>query len=49
MLQKDKHFISFTKGVTWRIIGTLDTMMLSYIFTKSIGNALTNWVYRSFY
>jgi hypothetical protein len=44
MLQKDKHFISFTKGVTWRIIGTLDTMMLSFIFTKSIGNALTNWV-----
>jgi uncharacterized membrane protein len=40
MLQKDKHFISFTKGVTWRIIGTLDTMMLSFIFTKSIGNAL---------
>lgn len=39
-MQKDKHFISLTKGVTWRIIGTLDTMMLSYIFTGSIGNAL---------
>lgn len=39
-MQKDKHFISLTKGVTWRIIGTLDTMMLSYIFTGSIGSAL---------
>lgn len=39
-MQKDKHFISFTKGVTWRIIGTLDTMMLSYLFTGSVGSAL---------
>lgn len=39
-MKKDKHLISVTKGVTWRIIGTLDTMMLSYIFTGSIGNAL---------
>jgi len=39
-MQKDKHLIGLTKGVTWRIIGTLDTMLLSYIFTKSIGNAL---------
>ncbi|HQO89986.1 MAG TPA: DUF2061 domain-containing protein [Chitinophagales bacterium] len=39
-MQKDKHFISFSKGVSWRIIGTLDTMLLSYLFTGSIGNAL---------
>jgi len=39
-VSKDKHHISFIKGVTWRIVGTLDTMMLSYIFTGSIGNAL---------
>jgi len=39
-MSKDKHHISFIKGVTWRIVGTLDTMMLSYIFTGSIGNAL---------
>ena len=39
-MQKDKHFISFSKGVTWRIVGTLDTMMLSYIFTGSIESAL---------
>lgn len=39
-MSKDKHHISFIKGVTWRIVGTLDTMMLSYIFTDSIGNAL---------
>lgn len=39
-MQKDKKIISLTKGVTWRIIGTLDTMLLSYLFTGSIGNAL---------
>ncbi len=39
-MEKDKHFISFSKGVTWRIIGTLDTILLSYIFTGSIGSAL---------
>ncbi len=39
-MKKDDHFISVIKGVTWRIIGTLDTMMLSYLFTHSISNAL---------
>jgi uncharacterized membrane protein len=40
LMKKDKHLISLSKGVTWRIIGTLDTMMLSYLFTGSIGSAL---------
>jgi uncharacterized membrane protein len=39
-MQKDHHLISLSKGVTWRILGTLDTMMLSYIFTGSIESAL---------
>lgn len=39
-MKKSNHYISLIKGISWRIVGTLDTMMLSYIFTGSIGNAL---------
>ena len=39
-MQKDKNIISILKGVTWRIVGTIDTITLSYIFTGSIGNSL---------
>ncbi len=39
-VKKDKHWISVSKGATWRIIATMDTILLSYIFTQSIGNAL---------
>lgn len=35
-LPKDSHLRSFIKGVTWRVLGTLDTIVLSYIFTGSI-------------
>ena len=27
------HLISFTKGVSWRLIGTLDTIIISYFIT----------------
>lgn len=36
---KENHLRSIIKGITWRIVGTLDTMMLSYLFTGSIGDA----------
>lgn len=36
----EKHGKSFVKGITWRIIGTLDTIFLSWLFTGQIGNAL---------
>jgi uncharacterized membrane protein len=36
----DSHARSFLKGVTWRALGTLDTILLSYIVTGSIGDAL---------
>lgn len=36
---KEGHLRSVIKGVTWRVIGTADTLMLSYIFTGSIGDA----------
>ena len=32
--QKGKgHLISFGKGISWRIIGTLDTIVISYFIT----------------
>lgn len=36
----DGHKRSFAKGATWRIVGTLDTIFLSFLFTGSIGKAL---------
>lgn len=35
-----KHSVSFIKGVSWRFIATCDTILLSYIYTGSIGNSL---------
>ena len=37
---KDSHLRSIVKGITWRIIGTADTIFLSYVFTGSIATAL---------
>jgi len=34
------HKISFLKGVTWRLIGTLDTIFLSWLFTGNFSTAL---------
>jgi len=36
----DSHTRSLVKGVSWRIVGTIDTIILSFIVTGSIGNAL---------
>ena len=36
----DSHSRSFLKGVTWRALGTLDTIVLSFIITGNIGDAL---------
>lgn len=38
---EDKHHRSIVKGATWRVIGTLDTIFLSFVFTGKIGKALT--------
>lgn len=35
-----KHHISFLKGVSWRAIATMDTILLAYIYTGHIGNSL---------
>ena len=36
----DSHTRSFVKGVTWRALGTLDTIVLSFVVTGNIGDAL---------
>jgi uncharacterized membrane protein len=36
---KDAHKRSVIKGATWRLIGTIDTVFLSLIFTGVIGKA----------
>lgn len=32
--QKGKgHLISFAKGISWRLVGTIDTILISYLIT----------------
>lgn len=37
---KEKHFRSVIKGITWRMIGTMDTIFLAWLFTGDISSAL---------
>ena len=37
---KENHKRSIVKGTTWRVIGTIDTIFLSFIFTGKIKTAL---------
>lgn len=37
--KKPTHIRSFIKGVTWRITGTLDTIILSFLITGNAENA----------
>lgn len=41
VFDKESHLRSILKGVSWRIIGTLDTMVISYFITGSITFALS--------
>jgi uncharacterized membrane protein len=40
MFSIESRKVSLIKGVTWRIIGTLDTILLSWLFTNNITKAL---------
>ena len=40
-LGKDKISRSFIKSVSWRIIGTIDTILISYFVTGKINFALS--------
>ena len=37
---KDSNLRSFVKGVTWRMTGTIDTMIMAFIVTGQIENAI---------
>lgn len=39
--QKESHLRSVLKGITWRILGTLDTMLISYIITGNTKMAVS--------
>jgi uncharacterized membrane protein len=38
---RDRPIKSIVKSITWRIVGTIDTMIISYILTGSKGTALS--------
>jgi uncharacterized membrane protein len=38
---KENHLRSLVKGATWRMVGTLDTIFLSFLFTGKISIALS--------
>jgi uncharacterized membrane protein len=40
MSMKDSHQRSFVKGVTWRMLGTFDTIVLSYFVTGELFTSL---------
>jgi len=40
MPARDHHARSIIKGITWRIVGTADTALLSYLYTGQVGDAL---------
>ena len=37
---KDSNLRSVIKGITWRITGTIDTMVLAFIITGQLNNAI---------
>ncbi|MDD5394015.1 MAG: DUF2061 domain-containing protein [Thiothrix sp.] len=38
---KDRPIRSLVKAISWRVTGTIDTIILSWFFTGSIGTALS--------
>jgi uncharacterized membrane protein len=38
---KENHSRSIIKGITWRMVGTMDTIFLSWLFTRDISSALS--------
>ena len=38
---QDKPIRSLAKAVSWRVTGTIDTIILSWLFTGNIGTALS--------
>ena len=41
VVQRDKHWRSLIKGISWRMTGTLDTIIISWIVTRKLSLAFT--------
>lgn len=37
----EKHYRSFVKAISWRLTGSVDTMVISYLITHRLSWALT--------
>ena len=37
----DKHYRSFVKAVSWRLTGSIDTMIISFLITGKLSYALS--------
>lgn len=35
-ISKETHLRSLIKGISWRVVGTIDTMVISYFVTGSV-------------
>ena len=38
---KDKHWRSLIKGISWRITGTIDTIVISWFVTRKLSVAIS--------
>ena len=38
---RDKHWRSLVKGISWRVTGTVDTIIISWIVTRKLSLAFT--------
>lgn len=41
VMVKDKHWRSLIKGISWRITGTIDTVIISWIVTRKLSLAFS--------
>ena len=39
-LQRDKPLRSLAKAISWRVTGSLDTIMISWLFTSNVSTAM---------
>ena len=40
-IERDKHWRSLVKGISWRMTGTVDTIIISWIVTRKLHLAFT--------
>lgn len=40
-MAEEKHYRSIVKAISWRVTGTIDTIVISWLITKEVKFALT--------